>query len=120
MPQITLEWGGAEYVIPEEQAFEVGEKVEDIISLSDIPKLAEKPNFHRLARVYALMLTHAGAKGATPAAVHSAMMAQVKAVSDDATASDARQMVAAQALAALVDILMDGAPEAAKGGSGKK
>jgi len=60
--QITLEWQGREYVIPEDKAFQIGEQVEDIIPITDLPDLAMRPNFHKIARVYGTMLRFAGAK----------------------------------------------------------
>ncbi len=114
MRAIEVEWGGEEYVIPENEAFEVGEAIEDVIALSDLPDLAKRPRFRKIARVYGIILRHAGAS-VTDAQIHGQMMDQLK--SGDA---DAENMLALQAMAQITEVLMDGAPEVEDAESGKK
>jgi hypothetical protein len=116
MPKaIALEWKGKTYRISEAEAFEVGELVEDIICLAEIPEMAKRPKFFKIARVYGEMLRFAGAK-VTNDEVFSAMMDQVKAAGGG---EEQKVAIAFSALAALVDILMDGAPSD-EGDDGKK
>ena len=105
MKQISIQWGGENYTIPEKHVFELGERIEDIVSLSDLSKLAESPNFRRIARCYAEMINFAGGH-VTAQEVHSAMMDQLKGASDDD-----RLTVITSAISTLLEILMDGAPE---------
>lgn len=116
MKQISINWAGEEYIIPEKHVFELGERIEDIISLSELSKLAESPNFRRIARCYAEMINFAGGH-VTAQEIHSAMMAQLKGASDDD-----RMTVITAAVSTLLEILMDGAPEElmGDGDAGKK
>lgn len=114
--QISLEWSGKSFTILESEAFAVGELVEDIITLGELPDLARRPKFHKIARVYGEMLRFAGAK-VTNEEVLSAMMNQVKAAGGGA---DGEQMIAGAAISALVEILMDGAPQDGDDTSEKK
>jgi hypothetical protein len=117
MPKaIALEWAGKQYTILETEAFAVGELVEDIITLGELPELARRPKFHKIARVYGEMLRFAGAK-VTDQEVHSAMMSQVKAAGGGDMGA---QMIAGAAIEALVAILMDGAPQDEGENEGKK
>jgi len=117
MPDIVLEWAGRDYRIPDSRAFDLGERVEDIVTLSELGEMTARPKFHKIARVYGEMLRYAGAK-VTDREVHSEMMAQVKqAMTMVATGADksdietkAKHQIAASAIATLVAILMDGAP----------
>jgi len=118
MKKIAIDWAGESYAIPEKDVFELGEQIEDIVSLSDLSKLAESPNFRRIARCYSVMINFAGGN-VTPAEIHTAMMDQLKGASDD----DRLQVVTA-AISTLLELLMDGAPndllEGGSEGSGKK
>jgi hypothetical protein len=117
MPKsIALEWAGKKFTILESEAFAVGELVEDIITLGELPDLAKRPKFHKIARVYGEMLRFAGAK-VTDQEIHSAMMAQVKAAGGG---DDGAQIIAGAAISALVEILMDGAPQDDEGDTEKK
>jgi hypothetical protein len=104
MKKITIEWRGKPYIITESEAFAVGELVEEIVTLGELSALAANPRFRKIARVYGVMLRHAGAK-ATDEEVFSEMMDQIKAGGEGG-----EQLVVASALSALVEILMDGAP----------
>jgi len=110
--QIELSWKGRDYVVPEDRAFELGEQVEDIITLAELPELAQRPKFRKIARVYGTMLRFAGAR-CTDAEVHSAIMDEIKSGSD-------KQELATKAIAMLVAILMDGAPAGNGADEGKK
>jgi hypothetical protein len=108
--QITLEWQGREYVIPEDKAFQIGEQVEDIIPITDLPDLAMRPNFHKIARVYGTMLRFAGAK-VTDQEIWKHFMAEMRAGKANGSAG--------QAITMLTVMLMDGAFDAG-GEEGKK
>jgi hypothetical protein len=110
--QIEMEWKGRQYVVPENRAFELGEMVEDIITLAELPEFAARPKFRKIARVYGAMLRFAGAK-CTDEEVHSAIMAEIKTGSE-------RQELATRAITMLVDVLMDGAPTNGGAETGKK
>ena len=111
--QITLEWQGREYVIPAEKAFQIGEQVEDIIAITDLPDLAARPNFHKIARVYGTMLRFAGAR-VTDEEIWKLFMSELKAGN-----AEGKQNVAGQAVTMLTVMLMDGAFDAG-GEQGKK
>lgn len=112
MPKaIKLEWAGKSYTIPEKDAFAVGELVEDVITLGEIPEMAKRPKFHKIARAYGEMLRFAGCK-VQDQEIHSAMMAQVKAAGGG---DEGAQIIATSAISALVEILMDGAPQEGDG-----
>ena len=104
MKDIKIEWKGQKLTIREHEAFEVGEAIEEVLSLSQLANMSEKPQFHKLARCFSIMINHAGGS-ATPQEVHSAMMKEVK-----SGGPDAKAVIAVQAISTLVAILMDGAP----------
>jgi len=105
MADIVLTFRGEEYVIPETRAFEIGERVEEVASLPEVLSWAKSPKFFKMARCIGVMLRAAGGR-ATDKEVHKQMMA-------DFTAGNPTAYFAA--LASLVAVLMDGAPES-KGG----
>lgn len=105
MKQIKIEWQGASFTISEREAFELGERIEEIVTLSELSDMAQKPKFRKLARCYAEMLNFAGAI-VTPAEVHSKMMDEIKNLK-----GSEKQLVVAEAIGVLIEILMDGAPE---------
>mgnify|MGYP006935322359 CR=1 FL=1 len=113
MKIIKLKWKGEDLTINENEAFEIGEQIEEIISLNEIALMATAPKFRKLARCYAEMINFAGGH-ATPQEIHSEMMDQIKEGGEDAQA-----LLVATALEMLVEILMDGAPTG-DGGEGKK
>lgn len=102
MANIVLTWEGEEYTIPEKQAFQVGEDVEDILTVYDLISMGSSVKFRKLAKCFGIMLRHAGCK-VSDSQVHSKMMEQVKSGGED--------VVAQNALFALMAVLMDGAPE---------
>lgn len=105
MRAIRLSYAGREYTIPAERAFEIGERVEDIATLSEIHSWAKAPKFFKIARCYAEMLRFAGCS-VSDREVHAEMMAQIK-----KAGAGGGEMMAAQAVFALIAVLMDGAPE---------
>jgi hypothetical protein len=106
---IVLNWRGAEYRIPDERAFEAGERLEDVVTLGELMAWGNAPKFHKLARCFATLLRFAGCK-VSDREVLGDMMAQIK----DGGA-EGEQLVAAQAVASLIAVLMDGAPASAGG-----
>lgn len=102
---ITLQFRGTEYRIPAEKAFEIGERIEDIVTLSELASWGTNPRFHKIARVYGEMLRFAGCK-ITNAEVHTDMMAQIK-----EAGANGGELLVAQAIAGFIAVLMDGAPE---------
>lgn len=109
---IQIEWKGETYVIPENEVFEVGEQIEDIVTLADLHGMATNPRFRKLARCYAVMLRHAGAS-VTDQDVHTHMM-------DGLKGEDDKAILALNAVTTLTNILMDGAPEMDEDDEGDK
>ena len=112
MQNIELEWKGQTYTVPASKAFELGERIEDIVSRGEIPNWVSSPKFHKMARCHGEMLRFAGAN-VTNQEVFSEMMSQIKGGTQEA-------LVAAQAMEALILVLMDGAPDGGGGDEGKK
>lgn len=104
MKAIKIEWRGETLVIGESETFELGEQLEEITSLAELAAMGEKPKFHKLARCYAEMINFAGGQ-ATPKEIHTEMMDQIKSGSDEGV------LMIATAIASLIAILMDGAPD---------
>lgn len=105
MPDIKIIFQDQEYTIPESRAFEVGERVEEIVSLVEIPEWMARPKFRKMSRCFAEMLRCAGAR-VTDQDVHKQMMVDYK---------NGDPGFYYTALNVLVAVLMDGAPE---GGGG--
>ncbi len=104
MRAVEMTWRGKAFTIPATQAFEIGEQIEDIATLADIAAWGAKPKMFKLAKCYATMLRFAGAKVA------------------DATVLEAitpvdgqEQGAAAEAIKALIDLLLAGAKPAKEG-----
>lgn len=113
MANIRLSFRGEEYVIPDKDAFAAGEAVEEIVTLAEIAQWGKKPKFRKLARCFGELLRFAGCK-VSDAEVFTEIMGQVKRYDGN------EDVVAVQALNALVEILMDGAPEGDEGESSGK
>lgn len=105
MPDIVIAFKGDEFVIPESRAFEIGERVEEIASLPEVLSWAKTPKFFKMARCIGVMLRAAGGR-MTDKQVHAQMMADFQSGHPAAYFA---------ALASLVAVLMDGAPQG-KGG----
>lgn len=108
---VVLEWAGKSYTLTEDQAFEAGEALEEVITLSQLTAMGANIKFFKLARAYSAMLAVIGVQ-APPGAVHSAMMTQIKDLAGKAGATEdqAGRLFASHAVQQLVEILMDGAP----------
>lgn len=110
--KIDITWKGKDYSIPANETFELGEEIEDVISLAEISNMAQKPNFRRIARCYSIILNFAGAH-TNPQEIHSVMMDQMK------NGEEAEQLgLITSAIQTLLAILMDGAPEEMGEGAG--
>lgn len=105
MADIIIAFKGEEFVIPESRAFEIGERVEDIASLPEVLSWAKTPKFYKMARCIGTMLRAAGGR-MTDKEVHTQMMVDFQGGNPSAYFA---------ALASLVAVLMDGAPQG-KGG----
>jgi len=103
MKAIEIEWKGQPLIITESEAFEIGEVIEEVVTLGELADMGERPKFRKLARCYSLMINFAGGKS-TPAEVHTMMMDQIKGD------GKAKELLVAHAVGTLVEILMDGAP----------
>lgn len=104
MAAIKIAWKGEAFSIKETDVFELGEQIEDIISLADLAKMAKAPNFRRIARCYAVMINFAGGH-VTAKEIHSEMMVHLKAAGE----GDKMALITS-AITTLLEILMDGAP----------
>jgi hypothetical protein len=109
MKEITLSWAGKEYVIPASKGFQIGEQIEEIVTLAEVvTSWQQRPRMFKLARCYAAMLRFAGCRAVTDAQVFQTIMGE----DGDAQAASER---AAQAMNSLIEVLMGGAPTAAEG-----
>lgn len=109
MAGVVLRFKGREYILPEARAFEAGEAIEDIATLPEVLGWSRRPQFHRLARCFAALINLAGGD-VTEKAVYAEMMAGFRAGQPDAHLA---------ALTTLIELLMDGAPEAEGDAEGK-
>ena len=116
MQPITMKWRGAEYTIPANRAFEIGEKVERIVTIGEIGSWGQRVPFYTVARCFTEMLKSAGV-AVTKEEVFSDIMAGLSHASE----ADTLAIDAVGAVHALVACLMGGAPAAApvEGGSAK-
>jgi len=105
MNSISLSFKGKTYSISDDQAFQAGEVVEDIVTLPELARWGDAPKFFKLSRCFGAMLRFAGCK-VSDRDVHAEMMAQVKSGGEDQ-----QELLAAQAVGALIAVLMNGAPE---------
>jgi hypothetical protein len=105
MKKIEIEWDGEKLVIDENKAFEIGERIEEIVTLSELLQMQTKPKFFKLSRCYAEMINFAGGR-ATPQEVHTRMMDEIKSTTDEG-----KTIMIGQAVSTLLEMLMDGAPE---------
>lgn len=105
MPDIILIFRGQEYRIPDSKAFQVGEAVEDIVTIAQLPALLRDPKYHVIARCFGVMLRFAGCQ-VSDRDVHREMMSAVK-----SGKAGAGHEAAFSALVSIGSVLMDGAPE---------
>ena len=113
MPDIVLTFRGQDYRVPDDKAFALGEVVEEIVTIAEIPALLKNPKFYTIARCYGAMLRFAGCK-VSDRDVHRDMMARLKSADPGAG-----KIAAVEALMTIASVLMDGAPldEAGEGDS---
>lgn len=102
MRAVNMRWRGKDYTIPATKAFQIGEQIEDIVTIAEISQWATKPKMHKLARCYATMLRFAGCKVADATVFDEIMGAQADADGN---------MAAAQAIGALAELLTGGSPD---------
>lgn len=110
MADIVLNFRGQTYTIRENSAFEVAEVIEDIVTLGEITTWGRSPKFTKISRCFGAMLRFAGCD-VTDQAVYKDMMASVTKLSVAGSEEEARGLLAAQAVGALMAVLMGGAPD---------
>jgi hypothetical protein len=98
MPDIKLRYKGAEYTIPEDRAFQIGERVEQIATLGEISAWQARPQYHRMARCIGEVLRFAGCK-TSDREVMAELMASLKSTDVDFLGA---------VLVALIGVLTDG------------
>jgi hypothetical protein len=124
MAGITINWDGRDYKVPEDQAFELIEAIERHITLPELMLMigGGRPNFSALARPFHEMLKHAGVRN-VPELIELRRMLVAEGMQNlKATATGEAQITgnAMRAIAAMVEILMDGAPDMEAKDEGKK
>ena len=98
MRAVEMTWRGKAFTIPANRAFEIGEQVEDIVTLAEVASWGSRPKMFKLAKCYGAMLRFAGAK-----------VADVTILEEITPVEGRQQEAAAQAVNALVDLLLSGA-----------
>lgn len=98
MRAVNMHWRGKDYNIPANRAFEIGEQVEDIVTLAEVATWGNRPKLFKLAKVYGAMLRFAGCK-----------VADTTVLEEITPGQDGDQNAAAGAVTALVDLLLSGA-----------
>lgn len=101
MADIVIKFRGEEFIIPESKAFAVGERVEDIATLSEVYSWLQRPRYHKMARCLGAMIRFAGGV-VTDEDVHRELMTLLTTQRGDELFS---------AVFLLTDLLMHGAPE---------
>jgi hypothetical protein len=109
MVDIVMHFRGEEYRIPDDKAFKIGEQVEEIVTIAEIPRLISNPKFHVIARCYGAMLRFAGCK-VSDRDVHAEMMKRLK-----SGEPGAGHLAAVEAMYLIGAVLMDGAPTDGEG-----
>ena len=105
---IGVEYGGKEYTINENEVFSVCDAIEDVLTLGEMAEMMQdsrKIRFAKLAAAYAALLREAGAS-VDAKKVHKEFRQSLTGNAVDGVAK------AQEALAGLVNILMDGAEPA--------
>lgn len=110
---LTVEWGGKEYRVPETEMFELIESIERHITLPELLAMigGGKPNFSALARPFHAMLTHAGVRDVPSMLDLRRMLVQegFDNLQAQSKGEKPKSQAAMDAIAAMVGILMDGA-----------
>lgn len=105
MKVITLEYAGKEYTINEDEVFLACDAVEDVLTLGEMAEMmqdARRIKFSKLADAYAALLQEAGAS-VNRKQIHKQFRAALS------KGADGGLMAAREALAQLINVLMDGA-----------
>ena len=112
MQPINLTYRGITFSIPASRAFEIGEEVENIISLGEIQSWGNKVPFHRVARAYGAMLRFAGCRVENGEVLQSIMdnLAEVGLAKSKGTEIETLEIFYQTALGNLTLCLMGGAP----------
>lgn len=110
MADIVLNFRGKSYTIRENSTFEVAEEIEDIVTLGEITTWGRNPKFTKISRCFGTMLRFAGCD-VTDQDVYKDMMASITKLSAKGDEEQARGLMAAQAVSALMAVLMGEAPE---------
>ena len=110
---LTIEWGGKEYRVPEREMFDLIESIEQHITLPELLAMigGGKPNFSALARPFHAMLTHAGVRDVPSMLDLRRMLVQegFDNLQAQSKGEKPKSRAAMDAIAAMVGILMDGA-----------
>jgi hypothetical protein len=124
MAGLTINWDGRDYKVAEDQTFELIEAIERHITLPELMMMigGGRPNFSALARPFHEMLKHAGVRNVPELIELRRMLVSEGMQSLKASASGEAQVTgnAMRAIAAMVAILMDGAPDMEANDDGKK
>jgi hypothetical protein len=114
--RIVIEWDGKSYPVSDDQAFDLMDQIEAQVTLPELLAMIGSgvPNFSKLARALHVMLGFVGVKNLPDLLELRRMLVgeglaalNAKARGDEVTAAGA----AMSAVAGLVHILMDGAPQ---------
>lgn len=114
MHDMEIQWDGKTYRIPEDQMFEMCEAIERHVTLPDLVIMigAGKPNFSALARPLHAMLAQAGVRD-VPSMLELRRMMVAEGLDNLRAQQNGEKpvsQIAMTAIAAMVQILMDGAP----------
>lgn len=118
MPDIKLTFKGQDYVIPETRAFELGERVEEVVTLAEMATWGRAPRYFKIAKAFGVMLRFAGCK-VSDAEVKAELDASIlrAAQENGAEESEVREILAVKAVEQLQAVLFDGAPQGGEGGT---
>lgn len=62
MRDIVLNYRGQDYRVPANRAFQLGERVEDIVRVDEVATFRARPKFFKMSRAYGEMLRFAGCR----------------------------------------------------------
>lgn len=115
MANLTINWDGKDYTVPEAQSFDLIEAIEQHITLPELMLMigTGKPNFSALARPFHAMLVQAGVRN-PPSLIELRRMLVAEGMANALSKTGDAQPVtgnAMRAIAAMIEILMDGAPD---------
>lgn len=110
---LTVEWDGKKYRVPETEMFELIESIERHITLPELLAMigSGKPNFSALARPFHTMLTHAGVRNVPPLIELRRMLVKegFENLGAKSRGEKPKSQSAMDAIGAMINILMDGA-----------